>query len=313
MNAITKHSQREFCKEMEFLGRLHHRHLVRLHGFCIKGHERFLVYEYMENGSLREHLQGAETKNPLTWQSRLQIAIDVASALEYLHCYCEPPLCHRDIKSSNILLDDKLTAKVADFGLAHAAPKSNSSVQQTTTDIQGTPGYMDPEYLTTRRLTDKSDIYSYGVLLLELVTGRAAVQDNVNLVEWTKRNLATGGSILSIIDPDVKRTCDIEELKGLLTLVRMCTRDEGNRRPSIQQVIRWLQEKLDLNNTENLHSSTSMISRDYLIHDEPGSYLSVSDEVGSLISTVSPYNLSQCCVSFRFETTSPIPPVPEWE
>lgn len=311
MNMTTRHSQQEFCKEMEFLGRLHHRHLVRLRGFCMKKHERFLVYEYMENGSLKEHLQGctgAESKTPLTWRTRLQIAIDVASALEYLHCYCEPPLCHRDIKSSNILLDDKFMAKVADFGLAHATPDSASGFQQITTDVRGTPGYMDPEYVTTRRLTDKSDIYSYGVLLLELITGRAAVQDKVNLVEWAQRFLTTEGSMLSMIDPDMKHTCDIDELKSLLTLVKMCTRKEGRRRPSIQQVVRWLQEKLDLNNAENLQNSAAfMLSRDCLIGDESPSYLNISDEIGSLSSSLSPYTpMSEYCVTFRFETTPPI-------
>ncbi|KAI5064160.1 hypothetical protein GOP47_0020830 [Adiantum capillus-veneris] len=310
MNMITRHSQQEFSKEMEFLGHLHHRHLVRLRGFCMKKQERFLVYEYMENGSLKEHLQGTESKTPLTWRTRLQIAIDVASALEYLHCYCEPPLCHRDIKSSNILLDDKFTAKVADFGLAHAAPDSTSDFQQITTDIRGTPGYMDPEYVTTRRLTDKSDIYSYGVLLLELITGRAAVQDKMNLVEWAQRFLTTEANMLNIIDPYMKHTCDADELKSLLTLVKMCTRKEGRRRPSIQQVIRWLQEKLDLNNAENLqHSSAFMLSRDYVIGEESLSYLNISDEIGSLSSSLSLYTpSSECCVSFRFETPPPISP-----
>lgn len=307
MNVVSKHSQQEFSKEMEFLGRLHHRHLVRLRGFCMKKQERFLVYEYMENGSLKEHLQGAERKSPLTWRTRLQIAIDVASALEYLHCYCEPPLCHRDIKSSNILLDRKFSAKVADFGLARPAPDSTSGFQQITTDVRGTPGYMDPEYVTTRRLTDKSDIYSYGVLLLELITGRAAVQDNVNLVEWAQRFVTTETSMPSIIDSEMKHTFDMDELKSVLTLIKMCTRKEGRRRPTIQQVIRWLQEKLDLNNAEALqHSSAFVLSRDYLIGEESPSYLNISDDIGSLSSPMSPYTpLSDCCVSFRFETTPP--------
>ncbi|KAH7286546.1 hypothetical protein KP509_32G012000 [Ceratopteris richardii] len=301
MNVTSRHSQQEFCKEMEFLGHLHHRHLVKLRGFCMKNHERFLVYEYMENGSLKEHLQGVESKTPLTWQVRLQIAIDVASALEYLHCYCEPSLCHRDIKSSNILLDHKFRAKVADFGLAHATSKSSSGFQPVTTDVRGTPGYMDPEYVTTRRLTDRSDIYSYGVLLLELITGRAAVQDNVNLVEWAQRFLSGEGNILSIIDPDMKQSCNLEELKSLMTLVRMCTRKEGHRRPTIQQVIRWLQEKLDLNSAENLqYSSGFILSREFHADEESPCFLNASDEIGSINSSLSPRTpLSECCVAFR--------------
>lgn len=274
----------------------------------MKKQERFLVYEYMENGSLKEHLQGAESKNPLSWRRRLQIAIDVASALEYLHCYCEPPLCHRDIKSSNILLNHNFVAKVADFGLAHPAHDSTSGYQQITTDIRGTPGYMDPEYVTTRRLTAKSDIYSYGVLLLELVTGRAAVQDNVNLVEWAQRFVTTEASLPNILDSEMKQTIDIDELKSVLTLIKMCTRKEGRKRPTVQQVVRWLQEKLDLNNAEALQDSSAFaLSKDYLVGNESPSYLNISDDIGSVSSSVlSAYTpLSDCCVSFRFETTPP--------
>eukprot|EP00252_Welwitschia_mirabilis_P011954 TRINITY_DN2657_c0_g1_i8.p1 TRINITY_DN2657_c0_g1~~TRINITY_DN2657_c0_g1_i8.p1 ORF type:complete len:505 (-),score=85.60 TRINITY_DN2657_c0_g1_i8:616-2130(-) len=124
----------EFCKEMELLGRLHHRHLVTLIGFCAEQHERFLVYEYMENGSLKEHLL-VPGKNVLKWHMRLQIAIDVAAALEYLHFYCDPPLCHRDIKSSNILLDENFVAKVSDFGLAHVARAGASNFEPVNTDV----------------------------------------------------------------------------------------------------------------------------------------------------------------------------------
>lgn len=174
-------------------------------------------------------------------------------------------------------------------------------------------GYMDPEYVTTRRLTDKSDIYSYGVLLLELITGRAAVQDNVNLVEWAERFVSTEASIPSILDSEMKQTIDIDELKSVITLIKMCTRKEGRRRPTIQQVIRWLQEKLDLNNAEALQDSSAfMLSRDYLVGKESPSYLNISDDIGSLSSPVSPYTpLSDCCVSFRFDTTPPKSPTTE--
>jgi serine/threonine protein kinase len=111
MNKSSEQAEDEFCREIELLARLHHRHLVALKGFCNKKNERFLVYEYMENGSLKDHLHSTE-KSPLSWESRMKIAIDVANALEYLHFYCDPPLCHRDIKSSNILLDEHFVAKI---------------------------------------------------------------------------------------------------------------------------------------------------------------------------------------------------------
>ncbi|XP_020592211.1 probable receptor-like protein kinase At1g49730, partial [Phalaenopsis equestris] len=138
INKISKQGEEEFCRELELLARLHHRHLVALRGFCIDRNERFLVCEYMENGCLKDHLH-APGRPPLSWHARLQIAIDVANALEYLHFYCNPPLCHRDIKSSNILLNGNFVAKVADFGLAHASRSGTISFEPVSTDIRGTP------------------------------------------------------------------------------------------------------------------------------------------------------------------------------
>ncbi|KAG6576951.1 putative receptor-like protein kinase, partial [Cucurbita argyrosperma subsp. sororia] len=138
MNKVSEQGEDEFGREIELLARLHHRHLVALRGFCVEKHERFLVYEYMANGSLKDHLH-APGRTPLSWQTRIQIAIDVANALEYLHYYCDPPLCHRDIKSSNILLDENFVAKVADFGLAHASKGGSVFFEPVNTDIRGTP------------------------------------------------------------------------------------------------------------------------------------------------------------------------------
>ncbi|KAG2271415.1 hypothetical protein Bca52824_065970 [Brassica carinata] len=138
MNKSCEQADDEFCREIELLARLHHRHLVALKGFCTKKNERFLVYEYMANGSLTDHLHSTE-KPPLSWATRMKIAIDVANALEYLHLYCDPPLCHRDIKSSNILLDENFVAKLADFGLAHASRDGSVCFEPINTDIRGTP------------------------------------------------------------------------------------------------------------------------------------------------------------------------------
>ncbi|KAH9311704.1 hypothetical protein KI387_026739, partial [Taxus chinensis] len=243
MNKIAQ--QDEFCKEMELLGRLHHRHLVTLVGFCAERHERFLIYEYMENGSLKEHLH-APTKAPLNWRIRLQIVIDVAAALEYLHFYCDPPLCHRDIKSSNILLDENFVAKVSDFGLAHAARNGASKFEPINTDVRGTPGYMDPEYLVTQELTEKSDVYSYGVLLLEIITARPAVQENKNLVEWAQKFILEDSNLFQIVDPNLENIYDYEELQSLVNIVRMCTQREGKSRPSIRHVLQLLYDRLDI-------------------------------------------------------------------
>jgi serine/threonine protein kinase len=244
MNKVSQQGEEEFCKETELLGRLHHRHLVTLRGFCAEKHERFLVYEYMENGSLKEHLH-ASRKPPMSWRTRIQIAADVATALEYLHFFCDPPLCHRDIKSSNILLDGNFVAKVADFGLAHAAPSGAIKFEPINTDIRGTPGYMDPEYVTTQELTEKSDIYSYGVLLLELITARRAVHENKNLVEWAQQYFTTCSRLPEIVDPNLADNYNFEQLQGLISIVKLCTQREGKARPSMKQVLRLLYNKID--------------------------------------------------------------------
>ncbi|XP_047329727.1 probable receptor-like protein kinase At1g49730 [Impatiens glandulifera] len=235
----------DFCREIEILSRLHHRHLVALKGFCTGNQERFLMYEYMGNGSLKDHLH-SPGRTPLSWRTRVQIAIDVANALEYLHFYCDPPLCHRDIKSSNILLDDSFVAKVADFGLAHVTKHDTISFEPVTTVVRGTPGYMDPEYVIMQELTDKSDVYSYGVLLLELVTARKAIQDNKNLVEWSQAFISSDSSrLIELVDSSIRESFNFYQLETIVSLVKWCTQREGRARPSIKQVLRLLYECCD--------------------------------------------------------------------
>ncbi|XP_047340894.1 probable receptor-like protein kinase At1g49730 [Impatiens glandulifera] len=245
MDKVSKQADDEFCREIELLARLHHRHLVSLRGFCMAKHERFLVYEYMSNGSINDYLH-ASAVAPLSWRTRIQIAIDVANALEYLHFYCDPPLCHRDVKSSNILLDENLIAKVADFGLAQASKDGSVSFEVVNTEISGTPGYMDPEYVITRELTEKSDVYSFGVVLLELVTARRAIQENKNLVEWSETFVSTDSTrFCELVDPNLGETYDMDQLQTLIVIVKWCTQREGRDRPSIKQVLRLLYECLD--------------------------------------------------------------------
>ncbi|KAM7474890.1 hypothetical protein LguiB_022133 [Lonicera macranthoides] len=244
MNRVSEQAEDEFCREIELLARLHHRHLVALRGFCIERHERFLMYDYMVNGSLKDHLH-TPGRTPLSWRTRIQISIDVANALEYLHFYCDPPLCHRDIKSSNILLDENFVAKVADFGLAHASTDGSICFEPVNTDIRGTPGYMDPEYITTQELTEKSDVYSYGVVLLELITGRRAIHENRNLVEWSQEFTTSESRLPELVDPSIGDSFDLDQLQTLVTIVRWCTQREGRSRPSIKQVLRLLYECAD--------------------------------------------------------------------
>ncbi|KAK9282510.1 hypothetical protein L1049_005430 [Liquidambar formosana] len=152
--------------------RVHHINLVSLIGYCNEGTHMALVYEYMANGNLRQHLSEI-MGNVLNWQKRLQIAIDAAQGLEYLHNGCKPPIIHRDMKTANILLNERLQAKIADFGLSRDFKNEGDS--HVYTDAAGTPAYIDPEYQTTGKFHKKSDVYSFGVVLLELITGHQAI------------------------------------------------------------------------------------------------------------------------------------------
>lgn len=246
VESSPKQSHNEFCKEMEFLGRLHHRHLVGLKGFCSTRFERFQVYEYMENGSLQDHLH-SPSKHLLPWKNRVQIAIDVANALEYLHFYCDPPLYHGDVKPSNVFLDKNYLAKLAGCGLAHHSSSGNTTPSCTPVNVkaQATPGYVDPEYMVTQELTPKSDVYSYGVLLLELVTGKPVIQDNKSLVEWSRELIGTDYRLHELVDPSVADAFDLDELQVVADVIHWCTHRDGAARPSMKQVLRILYERLD--------------------------------------------------------------------
>ncbi|XP_048492153.1 probable receptor-like protein kinase At1g49730 isoform X3 [Beta vulgaris subsp. vulgaris] len=313
MNKVSEQAEDEFCREIELLARLHHRHLVALRGFCIQKEERFLMYEYMKNGSLKDHLHTAPDKAPLCWQTRIQIAIDVANALEYLHFYCDPPLCHRDIKSSNILLDENFVAKLADFGLAYAAKDGSICFEPINTEVRGTPGYMDPEYVVTRELTEKSDVYSYGVVLLELVTGRRAIQDNRNLVEWAQVFLSSETKLSQLMDPKIGEFFDYDQLQTVVTVIKWCTHPEARGRPSIKQVLRLLYESSDplhsdfIQNMQDEEYEESQAKRpskgkmqktDNLFHSGEGRYLASSS------STTRSY----CSRNFLLENGSPQSP-----
>lgn len=313
MNKVSEQADDEFCREIELLARLHHRHLVALRGFCIEKHERFLMYEYMANGSVKDHLH-SPGRTPLSWRTRMQIAIDVANALEYLHFYCNPPLCHRDIKSSNILLDENFVAKVADFGLAHASKDGSVCFEPVNTDIRGTPGYMDPEYVVTQELTEKSDVYSYGVLLLEIVTGRRAIQDNKNLVEWSQIHMASESRLPELVDPSIRDSFELDQLQTVVSIVRWCTQREGQARPSIKQVLRLLYESSDPMHSGLLEAvqdeeyegsegrgrtSKGKIHRhEALFHSGDGRYFASSSSTSR----------SYCSRSFLLETGSPQSP-----
>ncbi|XP_076888325.1 putative serine/threonine-protein kinase PBL21 [Bidens hawaiensis] len=188
LNLNGDQGNQEFIVEVLMLSLLRHSNLVTLTGFCAHGDQRLLVYEFMSLGSLENHLFDLEpNQEPLDWYTRLKIAVGAARGLEYLHCRANPPVIYRDLKSSNILLDDDFNPKLSDFGLAKLGPVGDNT--HVSTRVMGTYGYCAPEYAMSGKLTIKSDIYSFGVVLLELVTGRRAVDSTKNpgeqiLVSW---------------------------------------------------------------------------------------------------------------------------------
>ncbi|XBI35786.1 hypothetical protein VPH35_121428 [Triticum aestivum] len=231
----------EFFTEIELLSRLHHRNLVSLVGYCDEDNEQMLVYEYMPNGTLRDHLS-AKAKEALSFPMRLRIALGSSRGILYLHTEADPPIYHRDIKTSNILLDSKFVAKVADFGLSRLAPlpeMEGVAPGHVSTVVKGTPGYLDPEYFLTHNLTDKSDVYSLGVVFLELLTGMQPISHGKNLV----REVVTAnqsGMILPVVDTRMG-PCPWECVERFAALGLRCCRDETDARPSMTEVVRELE------------------------------------------------------------------------
>lgn len=233
--------EKEFLNEIKLLSRLHHRNLVSLVGYCDEEGEQMLVYEYMPNGTLRDWLS-AKAKGSLNFCTRLRIALGSAKGILYLHTEADPPVFHRDIKASNILLDSKLSAKVADFGLSRLAPaleEEGSVPQYVSTIVRGTPGYLDPEYLLTHQLTDKSDVYSLGVVFLELLTGMHPISHGKNIVREV--NLAhKSGTVSDIIDSRMG-VYPSDCAEKFATLALNCCNDKPEKRPSMLEVVRELE------------------------------------------------------------------------
>ncbi|KAM4083639.1 hypothetical protein ACJW30_08G074000 [Castanea mollissima] len=233
--------EKEFLTEIKLLSRLHHRNLVSLIGYCDEDGEQMLVYEFMSNGTLRDHLS-AKCKEPLSFAMRLRIALGSAKGILYLHTEADPPVFHRDIKASNILLDSKYMAKVADFGLSRLAPVPDiegTVPTHVSTVVKGTPGYLDPEYFLTRKLTDKSDVYSLGVVFLELLTGKQPISHGKNIVREVDV-ASKSDMIFSVIDGRMGSyppKCVVKFLNLALT----CCGDETDARPSMAEVVRELE------------------------------------------------------------------------
>ncbi|XP_020973874.1 uncharacterized protein LOC107629709 isoform X2 [Arachis ipaensis] len=234
-----------FVNELQIHSRLHHNNLVGLLGFCRDANERILVYEYMNNGSLHDHLHSHQTSSVLmSWPARIKVALDAARGIEYLHHYAVPPIIHRDIKSSNILLDSKWTGKLCDFGISLKGPEDEDT--HLSVEIAGTPGYLDPEYYITQRLTTKSDVYSFGIVLLEILTGCKVIHKDDN---GEHRHLASFAvpyidqdEIFKVLDPRMPPPKAAEEYVGYLAAE--CARAAPRDRPTMAEVVIHLERAL---------------------------------------------------------------------
>ncbi|XP_010519877.1 PREDICTED: receptor-like protein kinase 5 [Tarenaya hassleriana] len=244
---LDKTLEKEFMAEVEILARIRHAKIVKLLCCISSKDSNLLVYEYMENHSLDRWLHGKKTdeESPyLDWPRRLQIAVGTAQGLCYMHHDCSPAIIHRDVKSSNILLDSEFDAKIADFGLAKMLVKGGDKEHLTMSAVVGSFGYLAPEYAYTSKVNEKIDVYSFGVVLLELVTGREGTRghDHMNLADWSWRHYRAGDPIQEAFDPDIRQDSPshVEEMKRVFKLGLMCTSTLPHHRPSMKEVLHIL-------------------------------------------------------------------------
>ncbi|KAK7257944.1 hypothetical protein RIF29_32283 [Crotalaria pallida] len=236
-------AEKEFKVEVEAIGKVRHKNLVRLVGYCAEGAKRMLVYEYVDNGNLEQWLHGdVGPVSPLTWEIRMRIAVATAKGLAYLHEGLEPKVVHRDIKSSNILLDKNWNAKVSDFGLAKLLGSEKTHV---TTRVMGTFGYVSPEYASTGMLNERSDVYSFGVLLMEIITGRSPIDyskppGEMNLVDWFKGMVASRRGD-ELVDPLIEVQPSPRSLKRALLVCLRCIDLDVIKRPKMGQIVHMLE------------------------------------------------------------------------
>ena len=263
---IDKSQIEQFINEVLVLSQINHRNVVKLLGCCLETEVPLLVYEFITNGTLFNYIHGERKASTISWEVRLRIATETAGVLSYLHSATSTPIIHRDVKSTNILLDDNYTAKVSDFGASRLVPLDQT---QLSTLVQGTLGYLDPEYLLTSQLTEKSDVYSFGVVFVELLTGEKALSFDRSeeerslamyfLSSWKDDNL------FQVLDKHIVNGENIEQLREAANLAKRCLRLKGDERPTMKEVamelerMRMMEEHawIDSKEKEQLHGESS--------------------------------------------------------
>lgn len=265
-------AEKEFKVEVEAIGRVRHKNLVRLLGYCVEGAYRMLVYEYVDNGNLDQWLHGDVGEvSPLSWDIRMNIILGIAKGLAYLHEGLEPKVVHRDIKSSNILLDRQWNPKVSDFGLAKLLCSERSYV---TTRVMGTFGYVAPEYACTGMLTEKSDVYGFGILIMEIISGRTPVDysrppGEVNLVDWLKTMVGNRRSE-EVVDPKLPEMPASKALKRILLVALKCVDPDAQKRPRMGHVIHMLEaDDLLFHDDHRGGRDSSISTREHRQQDKP--------------------------------------------
>ncbi|XP_057435731.1 wall-associated receptor kinase-like 2 [Lotus japonicus] len=252
-----------FVNEVVILSQINHRNIVKLLGCCLETETPLLVYEFIPNGTLSQHIhmKNYESSSSLPWESRLRIACEVAGALAYMHFSASIPIFHRDIKPTNILLDSNFCAKVSDFGTSKSVPQDKTHL---TTNVKGTFGYIDPEYFQSCQFTDKSDVYSFGVVLVELITGKRPISffyedEGQNLVgEFI--SLMKEDQLSQILDPVVVKEARIDDILSIASLARRCLRLNGKKRPTMKEVSAELEALRKVQNTLQINHD----------HESPG-------------------------------------------
>ncbi|GLT28497.1 hypothetical protein SLA2020_034240 [Shorea laevis] len=280
---LDKEKVKDFINEVIILTQINHRNIVKLLGCCLEAEVPLLVYEFIPNGTLFQYIHDENEEFPLSWERRLTIASEVAAALAYLHSAASNPIYHRDVKSSNILLDEKYRAKVSDFGTSRSI-----TIDQThlTTNVQGTFGYLDPEYYQSSQFTEKSDVYSFGVVLVELLTGEKPI--SLEKAEG-ERSLASHfilsmdkNNLFNILDARVKDTSTLEEIIKVAKLAYRCLSLSGRRRPRMIEIAVELEQICFLQNNSNSQKNHEEITN---VETKVTNYWNVASGASSLLHT----------------------------